>query len=85
VAYTVQFTSAADRALRNLDLPVQRRLVQAAERLAQHPRPPGVKRLKGGEEYWRIRVGDYRIIYQIRDRQLLVVIVGMGHRGDVYR
>ncbi len=53
--------------------------------LAEEPRPDGVKKLAGSDDLYRVRVGDYRIIYQIRDATVLVVIIRVGHRGDVYR
>jgi len=63
-----------------------------AERVRDHigppavtPRPPGAVKMQGRESYWRIRVGDYRVIYQIRDRRLLVLVVRIGHRREVYR
>ena len=68
-----------------MELHVQRRIVHAVEGLAPNPRPPGVKKLAGASDHWRIRVGAYRVVYQILDRVLLVLIVDVGHRGDVYR
>jgi len=53
--------------------------------LADGPRPAGAKKLKGGGELWRIRVGDYRIVYAVRDRILLVLVVRVAHRREVYR
>jgi mRNA interferase RelE/StbE len=85
VAYAVQFTSGARRALKRFELPIQRKIGAAIEGLALDPRPPGVKKLVDAEGFWRIRVGNYRIIYQIFDRVLVIVIVTIGHRGDVYR
>ena len=85
MAYEVKFTPGADRELRKLDFQDQRRITRAAEGLASSPRPPGAKKLAGPGDQWRIRVGDYRVIYQIRDEILLVLIVRVGHRGAVYR
>ncbi len=59
-------------------------LVRRVRRLAGSPRPPGVKKL-AGREAWRIRVGDYRVIYEIHDRILQVIVVTVGHRREVYR
>jgi mRNA interferase RelE/StbE len=53
--------------------------------LGANPRPPGCKKLKGEEKTWRVRVGNYRILFQIDDAARTVVIVGVGHRKDVYR
>lgn len=85
MAYSIQFTPAARRQFTRLDPSVQQRIGAAIDGLAENPRPPGAKKLKGSENLWRIRAGDYRIIYQIHDRELVVVIVTIGHRSDVYR
>ena len=53
--------------------------------LAKEPRPKGVKKLSGADDLYRIRVGDYRVVYQIRDDRLIVLVVRIGHRKDVYR
>ena len=59
-------------------------LRKALDRLAENPRPPGVKKLKGVQDQWRIRVGDWRIVYVIEDGRLVVVVVAVGVRGGVY-
>lgn len=74
--YTVSFTSAAARQIRRLDRPVQRRLLDAADALAA---------LQGGRGLLRVRVGDYRIVYVVRDDELVVLVVTVGHRREVYR
>ena len=53
--------------------------------LAANPRPPGVEKLAGPDDFYRIRVGDYRIIYQIQDDVLMILVVKIGHRREVYR
>jgi mRNA interferase RelE/StbE len=85
VAYTIQFTPAARRQFMRLEASVQQRIGQAIDGFTENPRPPGSKKMKGGENLWRIRVGDYRVVYQIHDRELVVVIVAIGHRSDIYR
>ena len=85
MAFSIQFTPAAERALDGLEVPIRRRVAGAIDGLALNPRPSGVKKLAGLENLWRIRVGDYRIVYRIFDRTLVIVIVTIGHRGDVYR
>jgi mRNA interferase RelE/StbE len=85
VAYAITFTPAAARALAALDPPVRRRVARRIEALGTAPRPPGVQALAGGEDLLRVRVGDYRIIYRIEDRHLVVLIIRIGHRGEVYR
>ncbi|WP_302846909.1 type II toxin-antitoxin system RelE/ParE family toxin [Arthrobacter sp. cf158] len=57
----------------------------AIEILAESPHPPGAKKLSGSSGDWRVRTGDYRIIYEIRDAQLIVLLVAMGHRQDIYQ
>ena len=81
--YRIELRPAAARALRKLDPPVARRLQGAISLLAQDPRPPAARALKGRPGL-RLRVGDYRIVYTIEDRVLLIVVVTVGHRRDVY-
>lgn len=84
MTYQVQVASAALRQLRKLD-PAGRRRVQAAvELLAEQPRPNGAKKLQGGECEWRVRTGDYRIVYEIHDNVLVVLVVAVGHRREIY-
>jgi mRNA interferase RelE/StbE len=84
VSYDVQLAPAAVRQLRKLD-PVGRRRVQAAiDLLATEPRPPAARQLVGGAGEWRVRTGDFRIIYEIHDQQLVVLVIKLGHRRDVY-
>jgi mRNA interferase RelE/StbE len=64
--------------------PYQDRLAVAIRCLADDPRPHGVKKLSG-KNAWRIRVGDYRIIYEIKDSCLMILVVDIGHRNDIYR
>ena len=76
----------AQRFLRKLrDTSLTARLVAAMRGLAGQPRPPGCDKLVGLEDLYRIRVGDYRIVYQVRDEVLLVLVVKIGHRREVYR
>ena len=84
--YRIEFTPAADRDFRGLPQDVQRRLRPKIDVLAGHPRPRGVETLVGEKDLQhRIRVGNYRIVYQIRDEVLVVVLVRIRHRRDVYR
>jgi mRNA interferase RelE/StbE len=61
------------------------RIVPRLENLVSNPRPPGCKKLSGGDDEWRIRVGDYRVVYTIDDAQLLVEVTRIRHRSEVYR
>jgi mRNA interferase RelE/StbE len=81
--YRIELRPAAVRALRKLGPPIRRRVQGAIALLAQNPRPPAARALKGRPGL-RVRVGDYRVIYTIQDEVLLVVVVTLGHRRDVY-
>ena len=83
--YSIHFTARALRDLSSLDRPIQQRVRRHIDLLAQDPFPPGVKKLHMEESYYRIRVGDYRVVYLAEAQQLRVVIVKIGHRRDVYR
>jgi mRNA interferase RelE/StbE len=85
-AYTVQLKPAAWRDLKKIkDQAVLRRIGAAIDGLATNPRPLEVKALQGDPSILRIRVGDYRILYTIEDAVLLVLVVRIGHRREVYR
>ena len=62
-----------------------RRVQAAIELLADEPRPAGAKKLVRGDGEWRVRTGDYRVVYEIRDQVLLVLVLAVGHRREVYR
>lgn len=83
MTYRIELRPAAARALKKLDPPVRRRIQGAITLLAQEPRPPAARALRGRPGL-RIRVGDYRIVYTVRADVLLVVVVTVGHRRDVY-
>lgn len=83
-AYRIEFRPAALRELRKIDRSMQPRIQGAIALLAQDPRPPASRPLQGREGY-RLRVGDYRIIYTIDNGNLLIVVVTIGHRRDVYQ
>lgn len=81
--YRIELRPAAVRALRDLDPPVRRRVQGAIALLAQDPRPPAARALRGRPGF-RVRVGDYRIVYTVADNVLLVVVVTLRHRREVY-
>jgi mRNA interferase RelE/StbE len=83
--YHVEFRPAALRELGRIPKPFKGRILTAIAALADTPRPPGSVRLQGPEGFQRVRVGDYRIVYLIEDRVLLICIVRVAHRKDVYR
>lgn len=81
--YRIELRPAAARALRKLDPSIETRIQGAITLLGRDPRPPGARKLQGREGF-RVRVGDYRIIYLIEDDILVVVVVTLGHRREVY-
>ena len=83
--YTVLFKPSARKALLKLPKTMQMRVVEATDALADQPRPHGVTKLQGDENLWRIRVGAYRIVYEIHDDRLIVLILRVGDRKDIYR
>ena len=85
MAYTVEFAPVADRDFRRLAREIQLRLRPRIDALSDNPHPHGASKLKGTDELWRIRVGDYRIVYEIHHRVLLVLIVRVAHRREAYR
>lgn len=84
MTYQVNFAKAASKQLSSLPLSVQRQLQPIIDALSLDPRPSGVKKLKGSARY-RIRSGDYRVIYEIQDQALIVLVVEVGKRDQVYR
>ena len=84
MTYRVEVAPAALRQLRKLDPPARRRVQAAIELLADQPRPSGAKKLVGGKGEWRVRTGDYRIVYEVHDNVLLVLVVAVGHRREIY-
>jgi mRNA interferase RelE/StbE len=85
MTYTVRLNAQVGKVLDRLPPDMRRRLVRRLEALEDNPRPRGVEKLAGVEELYRVRVGAYRIVYTIRDRELVVIVVRIGHRRDVYR
>lgn len=82
--YTVELTKSAEKDVLSLPIKEQVRIGRALKGLESNPRPHGVKKLKGEENLYRIRIGRYRAIYTIQDHILLVVVFDIGHRKDIY-
>jgi mRNA interferase RelE/StbE len=76
---------SAEKQLDRLPSNVRLRVLAALERLRHNPRPSGCVKLSGEEEVWRIRVGSYRVVYEIQDQRLTVLVLRVAHRKDVYR
>jgi len=85
VKYTVRLNARVGKVLDRLPPDMRRRIVRRLEALEDNPRPDGVEKLAGVDDLYRVRVGTYRIVYAIRDRELVVIVVRIGHRRDVYR
>ena len=83
--YAIRYTTSAARALKKLPLPLRFRITRAVETLADNPFPPAVRKLKGEEHAYRIRIGDYRVVYDVVEDVLVVLVLRIGHRKDVYR
>ncbi len=84
MAYVVKVLGSAEKDLAALPEPIRLRLWESIQSLADDPRPAGIKKLVDFSETYRIRVGQFRIGYQIRDRVLLVTVIGIGKRSEFY-
>jgi len=86
VSYAIQVSASAERELLGLSSNVQARLVAAIHKLTGNPRQgAGIKKLRGEPGAYRVRVGDYRVLYRVDDERRLVMVVRAGHRREVYR
>ena len=83
-SYRVVIPKSVQKELDRLPDDVLRRILARLAQLETVPRPADVKKLKG-RDAWRMRVGDYRVIYEIHDRQLQILVITVGHRREVYR
>jgi mRNA interferase RelE/StbE len=84
-SYRVALASSAEKELHRLPKKVIARIILRLENMVSVPRPPGCKKLKGGDNEWRIRVGDYRVVYVIDDAARTVDVTRIVHRRDVYQ
>ncbi|AEB09544.1 type II toxin-antitoxin system RelE family toxin [Desulfobacca acetoxidans] len=85
MTYRVELRPAALRDLARVENPWRLKIARKIDALAANPRPPGVEKLAGSDNRYRVRSGDYRIVYEIHDRVLLILVVRIGHRREVYR
>lgn len=83
--YAVEISRGAAKALKTLDRRAQVRIVARLQELAESPRPRDAKKLQGEAGVYRVREGDYRILYEIFDKRLLIYVLKIGHRREVYR
>lgn len=85
MTYRITLAPAAARQLRKVDPQARRRIQAALDLLSSNPRPPAAIQLVGGAGEWRVRTGDYRIVYEIEDEELLVLVLRVGHRREICR
>jgi mRNA interferase RelE/StbE len=85
VSYSIQFKKSALKVLYKLPDDISRQVAKNVNELGTNPRPAGCKKLKGADNLYRIRSGNYRIVYQIYDKVLLVLVVLIGDRKEIYR
>jgi mRNA interferase RelE/StbE len=85
MAYRVEIKPQAEKALFKIPNPQHRRIAEAIDSLTRDPRPAGCRKLVGADNAYRIRIGDYRIVYEIVDRVLYVYVVRIAHRKEVCR
>jgi mRNA interferase RelE/StbE len=83
--YAIRIAAAAARDLRKIPTTMRVRIARAIDGLAGDPFPPGVRKLQGEEHAHRIRVGDYRVIYDVLQEEVVVLVLRVGHRKDIYR
>lgn len=85
MSYQIDVAPSALRQLRKLDPQARRKIQAAIELLADEPRPPAAKMLVNAGGAWRVRVGDYRVVYDIEDGRLVILVLAVAHRREVYR
>jgi mRNA interferase RelE/StbE len=83
--YAIEFASSAVREFKALDRGIQRRIATNIDELAANPFPPGAKKLQGSEDQYRIRIGDYRVVYRVDGKRVTILVLKIGHRREVYR
>ena len=83
--YRIEVKRSANRELEDLELRLASRILAAIEPLSSQPRPRQSRKLVGSECSYRLRVGNYRVLYQIDDTKRLIIVVAIGHRREVYR
>lgn len=83
--YRIEVAKTAERQLRRLEERDQLRILRALTSLSAEPHPPGCRKMSGHEDLYRIRVGLFRVIYQIDDDRIIITVLKLGHRKDIYR
>ena len=82
--YSISFVRSARKELESLPVPLLRRVLTKIEGLSKNPRPVGCKNLLGSQNLWRIRIGDYRVVYSVIDREVRIEIITVRHRSQAY-
>lgn len=85
MTFRIEFTKSAAKALKAIPKTDQKRIAKQIERLTQGPPDPAKAKMKGKNPFYRVRVGDYRIIYEMQNDILLILVLKIGHRKEVYR
>ena len=83
--YEIEITRTAEKRLKTIPRQERGRIVDAMLALSRDPRPRGSRKLQGYADVFRIRVGSYRILYSVEQRRLIIIILQVGHRGDIYQ
>jgi mRNA interferase RelE/StbE len=83
--YRIEWKSSALKDIKHLDRSIIPRIIAAIESLSEISRPSGVRKLQGSDQSYRIRVGEYRVVYEIIDKIVCIVIIRIGHRKEIYR
>lgn len=85
MAYSIIFAPLAKRQFAKLPQQVKLQISHVVSALTDNPRPHGIKKLTGQDNSYRIRSGNYRVVYEIQDKQLVILVVMVGHRRDIYK
>ena len=85
MSFEILFTEKAEKQFKKLQRDIQKRVQIKLLLIAENPRLIGSKKLSGSEDIFRVRIGDYRLIYEIHDDKLILLFLAMGHRKDIYR
>ena len=83
-SYEIEISRTAEKQLKKLSVENQKRVLRSIVNLAEEPHPHGSRTLSGHDDVFRIRVGNYRILYSISGKKLIVIILKIGHRKDIY-
>ncbi len=84
-SYRIEVSATAEKQIRRLNRENQVRVLRAIQSLASEPQPPGSRKLRGYEDIYRIRIGTFRVLYSVEKGRLLIIVLKVGHRKDIYR